>query len=322
MKYYCYCYYTIYIFLFLFANFVSSSRIQLKFSLKNTLNDINALLNKEISITDENLKVTNYAGILQYTAYNFKLINVNKKENKIAESYFQKTINQTGWDKLSLKTYRGENNTSSFLQSYFGGYLEARLTFIDTDNFLANLEANSLRNDPSSKIIKSIKTFFKNVYESMKMRVQNFNKYFQSDKDRDYYYKIYIFFFQLTGYLEGHNKAVDIYNTKTDTLNQLKKLKIEDLMLIQADGEIPELMRLFNYRLKGKRYRLGEKNYFKDVFNIDESDPEKIWKRLMMMSHCSAMIKIIKDEKNNNLDLFSGHNAWTDYSEMYRTYKQ
>lgn len=41
----------------------------------------------------------------------------------------------------------------------------------------------------------------------------------------------------------------------------------------------------------------------------------------MWSSKCSAFIKILKDGKGNFIDLLAGHNTWTDYYEMIRTYK-
>lgn len=42
----------------------------------------------------------------------------------------------------------------------------------------------------------------------------------------------------------------------------------------------------------------------------------------MIHSHCSAFIKVVKDDKGNYKDLIVSHNTWDDYSEMLRIYKQ
>lgn len=41
----------------------------------------------------------------------------------------------------------------------------------------------------------------------------------------------------------------------------------------------------------------------------------------MIHSHCSAFIKVLKDNKGNYKDLIVSHNTWDDYSEMLRIYK-
>jgi hypothetical protein len=51
-------------------------------------------------------------------------------------------------------------------------------------------------------------------------------------------------------------------------------------------------------------------------------DPNVIWYNKMIHSHCSAFIKVLKDEKGNYKDLVVAHNTWDDYSEMLRIYKQ
>lgn len=41
----------------------------------------------------------------------------------------------------------------------------------------------------------------------------------------------------------------------------------------------------------------------------------------MWSSKCSAFIKLLKDDKGKITDLLAGHNTWTEYYEMLRTYK-
>jgi len=41
----------------------------------------------------------------------------------------------------------------------------------------------------------------------------------------------------------------------------------------------------------------------------------------MWSSKCSAFIKLTKDENGKFQDLLAGHNTWTDYYEMIRSYK-
>lgn len=41
----------------------------------------------------------------------------------------------------------------------------------------------------------------------------------------------------------------------------------------------------------------------------------------MIKSHCSAFLKVIKDNKGNYKDLIVAHSTWDDYAEMLRIYK-
>jgi hypothetical protein len=69
-------------------------------------------------------------------------------------------------------------------------------------------------------------------------------------------------------------------------------------------------------------YRLGQADYFKNAFDAPDEDQVNVWKRLKWRSRCSAMMKLMKDDKGNVLDLLAGHVTWTDYTEIYRIIKQ
>lgn len=46
-----------------------------------------------------------------------------------------------------------------------------------------------------------------------------------------------------------------------------------------------------------------------------------VWLHKIIDSHCSALIKVLKDENENYKDIMIGHTTWDDYSEMLRVYK-
>ena len=65
---------------------------------------------------------------------------------------------------------------------------------------------------------------------------------------------------QLWGLLIGYTKQINIqkeWNTK--------KLFIQDLLILQADGEVPELLRYFNYKERHVVTKVGDKDYFNKV---------------------------------------------------------
>jgi len=243
--------------------------------------------------------------------------------------FFYKNIKEKGWDKLTINSFRGKNNNqnnsdifffSSFKQAYFSGYLEGRFTFQDINNFHKNIETN-YKKKKMFPIIKEIKNFLGTVNDSMFSKIHNLNDL--NEDEKNYYLKIYIFYCQLHGMLKGYNKQVNlIINSDTKTEFPLRNLKIEDLLLLQVDGEIPELMRYFIYQKHMETYKLEDRKIFKKIFNIDVDDPKRIWKRLMWRSRCSVFIKLFKNSENEFSDLFSGHNAWTEYTETYRTIKK
>ncbi len=67
---------------------------------------------------------------------------------------------------------------------------------------------------------------------------------------------------------------------------------------------------------------MNDKNYFKDAFIIDASNPRDIWRSLMMKDRCSAMIKVVYNEEGDMVDLLAGHTTWSEYTETYRFIKQ
>jgi len=53
------------------------------------------------------------------------------------------------------------------------------------------------------------------------------------------------------------------------------------------------------------------------------TDPNLIWLKKLSHSHCSALVKLIRDDSTNEIaDILVGHTTWDDYSEMLRIYKQ
>jgi hypothetical protein len=127
---------------------------------------------------------------------------------------------------------------------------------------------------------------------------------------------------QLQGMLKGYNKSVELsLKSGKDLKYPIKYLKIEDLLLVQVDGEIPELMRFMQYRRSVNTYDVRNRKDFERIFRIKSDDPKTIWKRLMWRSRCSAYIKLLKNEDNEITQLYTGHNAWTEFTETLRTYK-
>jgi hypothetical protein len=202
------------------------------------------------------------------------------------------------------------------------GYLEGRISYIDIYNFLKNIEENYKIKDQIS-LIKEIKDFLKQSNEGMVDKAKLLKTFPKAEQD--YYYKIYIFFAQIQGMLKGFNKSVEIsLKNEKDKQNEfpLKYLNIEDMLLIQVDGEIPELIRFIEYRKYVNSYDIRNRKFFERIFRINSKDPKTIWKRMMWRSRCSAYIKLIKNENNEISELYTGHNSWTDYTETLRTYKQ
>lgn len=117
-----------------------------------------------------------------------------------------------------------------------------------------------------------------------------------------------------------------------------KSMSMMDLYIVNSDGELSELLNIFadadepgldydkydrkrsNLRMnkgKGKKSGFIEKLYKK----YKTRDATKIWFEILKHEHCSAIIKVLKDDDDNFKDILVSHSTWTDYSEMLRVYK-
>ncbi len=170
----------------------------------------------------------NYAAVVK-NEDKLELIDFKDSENKIAEIYYYNTLKQKGWNKLSIK---GFNNDNPFLQTYIAGYLEGRITDADINNFISNVNTNYRKNPANAIHLDKIKRFFNNVNKYMTNNIDKFSTMTESDKE--YYYKIYIFYSQIHGLLRGVN-----YERRR---NNQTLYSLEDLSFIQADGELQELI--------------------------------------------------------------------------------
>jgi len=52
------------------------------------------------------------------------------------------------------------------------------------------------------------------------------------------------------------------------------------------------------------------------------TDNNLIWLNKLSNSHCSALVKVVKDDNGNYKDLFFSHSTWDEYSEMLRIFKE
>jgi hypothetical protein len=210
---------------------------------------------------------------------------------------------------LSVHTYKAGK---AYQQAYFAGYLEGRMMSNEIYDFYDNLRINNGKK--KSKSFELLKNFFNTVVVHLSNKVKNIAN-IEKLEDRKYWSQLALSYSQLEGLHKGYNYEV----TKRGEYEK-KNLTIADFLILQADGEIPELMR-YMHAVK-QDVKIGDKNYFKKAFGINTKDPAKFWGELMWQSRCSALIKLTKDEHGNWKDLLTGHNTWSPYSELIRTFKQ
>lgn len=54
---------------------------------------------------------------------------------------------------------------------------------------------------------------------------------------------------------------------------------------------------------------------------LKATDPERFMYYKESESHCTIILKLLRDSDKNIKDLYIGHSTWDDYNEMIRIYK-
>ena len=247
-------------------------------------------------------KTLEYLSVIKNNHNKFEFSTNKGSQNIISEINFKNEIQVFGWDKLSIKTH---NSANIFTQYYFSGFLEGIITQKKISQFFSNtFHNNSI--ETSKKSLAHIFDFFEKVGANLlkKFEALSISKGQEHDK------QLFLAFQQLIGLFHGYNFVSP----------DKEKLTIGQLLFIQAESEIPELIKYF--KKNKSKLKLGVKNYFKKGFNIKTQDPNIFWGKLISKGRCSAFIKLVNDPTTNKYtELLSGHSTWSSFSEFIRIYK-
>lgn len=116
--------------------------------------------------------------------------------------------------------------------------MEARLTAQDIYNFYNNIRVNNKGNDilisAKQTDFDEMRKFFKRVDAHIGKKILDYSKHEKEDKQ--YWSKLIVGYSQLRGLKNGYNFEMSRLGHNN------KKLEIEDFLIIQSDGEIPELL--------------------------------------------------------------------------------
>lgn len=175
-------------------------------------------------------------------------------------------------------------------------------------------------------VLNKIKQFFEKVHRNVNRKLEiKLNDNSLSSMENKYWSQILLVQAQTEGLLLGFNH-----------LNETK-ITIGDLYLLNGDGQISELVNIFshhgyfdenknepfrykhNYNLKRRKLKPFIEKLFK---RYETKDLKRIWELLEIDNHCSAMIKLIKDQHHKIKDILVAHSTWDHYSEMLRIYKE
>jgi len=267
------------------------------------------------------------------------------KTDGVAWGHYVDRINQTGWSELYVDT-TNNNEVSNDVRMYSAGYIEGLLTVVRLSEFHYNTYHMLMRTEATKHAVDSLKTLFKSQIAVMREKANLIPHIMGEEPTNSYDKHTRFILFQLWGICDGYNYAVKVFGTN--------KLALEDLLALNAGGELAELVmaytpqakadrasaqlmglsflqrnqnraRTYLHNLKVRRSRnRAEMSRLQESSKADgDSVKEDLlddahWeKRLAETGHCSAMIKVA----DHNKDIFMGHTTWDDYSKMTRIFK-
>ena len=280
-------------------------------TLSNQLHDIHSLITNKTKLTfiDLALSVDNITS-LSFYIHNENSFEIKEKgsDESIITIEYQKTLLTKGWDKLYVNSK--DKKTNPFILAYLIGFGEGKLTYEAIGTFYHNIIHNFNKEKESS--LNQLRIFYTDVLKMLNKRMLTFHEVYKTKREQDFYYKVFYFYSQLYGMYEG-------YNYQNNKQGKYSKITLIDFLILQADGEMPELLRWMRNKNKNYRVNIGDVDYFEKAFDISTEDPELAWREIIRQSRCSALIYL--NNINNTYDVFSGHVTWADYSETYRIYK-
>lgn len=246
-----------------------------------------------------------------------KLFTEEDPVNSVVELKLKRELNDKGWNRLTVDIPQSSNNSGEsfkitnnpYFKMYLAGYLEGRITCNDINLFFGNMKSNY----KTSNSWNDLETFFKKVSDNLIDNIKN-KKTVVSSIDENYSAHITLSIMQLIGLTHGYNFEAKQSNAK--------EITVEQFLIIQADGELSELLRMVSYKKTPKNFRVSNKDYLSKAFGIpDKESDSKLYKKYfharlnMKLDRCSALVKVLNDENGQLTDLMVGHVTWSDYSE-------
>ena len=208
-------------------------------------------------------------------------------QNAIASATYINSYYTKGWDFLTISSYSlNDNKYSDANKAYAMGYVEGVINNERIYQIYQNLLYYSFYSD-GNKMPENLKIFLeKNLEYMRKKSLEN--------KDTDVYWEhVYYIYQQLLGLYDGYNSAC----------GKNKKIDFIYFQLVVSNTDMEDAI---YYTDKTRRPN------FKNMTN------EEIKAFTDLHTHCSAMVKAANDLS----DIWFGHNTWTSYGLMIRTFKE
>ncbi len=262
-------------------------------------NGITIEFNKEENLDSNTL----YA---YYDKLNSKIIitkeeKLNNENNLIAKGKYEKTRYKTGWDLFESKTY---NNANPIIQLYSIGIIEGILSQEEIKDYMNNFRYALGGNEKAIQL----KQWFKEADENIKRKINNIN----SEKDNKFDLKSLSYLACLHAQINGLYKGYNLKSEEDD-------VDIYELYLLNSEGNYDNTLAYMGIN----QIEYNENVNFENDENLmkyyNTTKFEEIWRKLTRKSHCSAIVKLINE--NNEKNILFGHNTWTGFYELLRTYK-
>lgn len=247
-------------------------------------------------------------------------ISFQNTKRVLARARYNKSLNKIGWSKLYVETF---DNAAPEIISWAAGFLEGKLTAPQMLDFYNNLVGI---HEKEAQYLTQVFKYYENVEKFIRNKTSKESlETIKDPKTLEYWISVAMTQAQSDGLLQGYNSIM-----KSNIMN------FSQIYFLNADGEVPELLNVFKYKssstFNGSNFSFREKSAVKkktDVFSKEylkeyygSDDPEVVWHKIMANSHCSAIIRLIKDENDKPKDIFVGHTTWDSYSEMHRIFKK
>eukprot|EP00933_Yihiella_yeosuensis_P071557 TRINITY_DN79766_c0_g1_i1.p1 TRINITY_DN79766_c0_g1~~TRINITY_DN79766_c0_g1_i1.p1 ORF type:complete len:656 (+),score=180.85 TRINITY_DN79766_c0_g1_i1:128-2095(+) len=243
----------------------------------------------------------------------------------VAWANYKNEVSKNGWGHFSVSA-TDSAKVSRELRMYSAGFLEGILTAGQMKDFQINTLAGMKDSESQHHAMGGVKEMFSNQVKNVLNKTSKANLAKLSAEDRQWYEQARFALLQAWGTLDGYNHEVDHVKGK--------KMAMVDLLVMNSDGETPELEEAFDYgevalreskQEGGDGVSLIEKKSItkrlrgkKPQVKMTPEQVQKYWRHIKESGgRCSALVRLTKDKK----DLLVGHSTFSDYSEMNRIFK-
>ena len=205
----------------------------------------------------------------------------------LASATYVNSYQSKGWDFLTISSYeKPDNKFDDSIKSYGMGYLEGVLNKDRIFSVYRNLMYFSFY-DEDNKFPENLIQYLTKNLAYMKEKSLKY-------KDEDPYWEhVYYIYNQMLGMFDGYNSVAE---------NE-KKIDLIYFQMVVANADIEDAIYYNN---------MTKRPNFKNM------TLEEIRLYTALHTHCSALVKVANDLSN----VWIGHNTWTTYGTMIRTFKE